>query len=236
VKNLTKQRIADCIYANRDLITDNSIDTASVETLMSLTKAQLIDIATSFGLDPEKETANPFNSLLQEQGLTTHLAKDGSAYTTLALPLESTNGILFKFTYLDGTVNVSGDIQLFRAYRDGLVSVGDKLEFNFSDENDFVLYNAGAKLYSNNSQLTNPNSPQYNPTKVSAGLLNKTVNACLFASVEKDTVAKDLLNKSIINIADKYKISIPSARKLVRETKKSAMQVEIAETLASLFK
>ena len=236
MKNLTKQVIADCIYANRDMITDNSIDTASVETLMSLTKAQLIEIATTFGLDPEKETANPFSSLLQEQGLTTHLAKDGSAYTTLALPLESTNGILFKFTYLDGTVNVSGDIQLFRAYRDGLVSVGDKLEFNFSDENDFVLYNVSAKLYSANTQLTNPNSPQYNPTKVSPGLLNKTVNACLFASVEKDTVAKELLNISIINIADKYKISIPSARKLVRETKKSAMQVEIAETLASLFK
>ena len=235
MKNLNKQVIADCIYANRDLITNDSIDTTSVESLMLLTKQGLIDIATAYELNPVV-TTNPFPAILAEQGLSTHVAKDGSVYTTLSLPLESTNGLLFKFTYLDGTVNVSSDIQLFRAYKAGLIAVGDRLEFNFQDADDFFLYNVGAKLYSNNSQLTNPLSPLYNPTKILPGCLNKSVNACLSTVLEKDTIAKTALALSIADNADKYNISIAAMRKRTRDAKLALMDADISKSIASLFK
>lgn len=225
MKNLNKQVIADCIYANRDLITDSSIDTTSVETLMLLTKAQLIDIATAYELNPVV-TTNVFDNVLQEQGIQTHLAKDGTAYTTISLPLTETNGLKFKFAYLDGQVSVSEDIHLYRAYKGGFLNIGDSLEFNFSGPQDFKLLNPQAKIYVANNSIEFP----------SAGLLNKAVSIFLMKSVEKNTERKDELAMIAVETADENGISIRQAKMLIKDLNAKRINETLVARLAKLTK
>jgi hypothetical protein len=117
-----------------------------------------------------------------------------------------------------------------------LVAIGDILQFNFEDAEDFILYNVGAKLYSPNQALTNPLSPSYNPNKKLPGCLNKTVNACFSASLDQDALAKDTIALKNIEIADKYNQSIGSIRKATRDAKNALIKADIAQSIASLFK
>ena len=189
-----------------DLLITNGIALAS--ELENSTKAELISMCVEHSLNTVKEE-DIFTNLLETVGIQTHTATNGSSYTTLSLPLVEikNNGALFLFAYQTGKVAVTGDLAMYKAFKNGSVAIGDMFAFNYSNADSFKLLNPSAGIYVANNSKENPSN----------GAINKTLSPVLMQSVLESSERKDAIKLLVLDTADKTQMPIATIRKQLRE-------------------
>lgn len=237
-KNNLKNSLTLSLEDQRDVVWQNRVELSEQLTqfraedgkfrrsteLQNISAEDIAELVASLPETPDTGQVSD-DTVLEIAGLSSHIAKDGSSYTTALLELKeiSMSGTNFTFDYKGCLVSVSQDSQLILAHRQSPLTIGAKFHFNVkSGVAPFVK--AGSRWFANSSAEYPSN-----------GRLNKSLHTDVFQSIlDKRMEQQSLMKAGIVEIAMQTNQSIGKVRSMMKKTNESNAQAKVQELLKSL--